>query len=100
MKFYNKDFVITEDCITAENLKTLDAYKLLIYYSLYNNLKLPDNYFKRLETTTKVDDLFISSYYTLNTIFFLKNLHPNLTQTQKLNLNPLEQKLSNSLFTN
>ena len=66
----------------------------------YNNIKLPNDFFDRLETTTKEDDLFLSSYYALNTIFYLKKYHPNLTEKQKAQLNPLEQKISTYLYTN
>ncbi len=100
-KLFNRNFQITEDCITSdENAKTLEAYKLLMY-SLYDNFKLPDNYFKRLETSSKLDDPFMSEYYTLNTIYFLKKFRGStLNPTQNAQLKALEEKLSNSLFTN
>ena len=70
-------------------------------YSLYDNFKLPDNYFKRLETSSKLDDPFMSEYYTLNTIYFLKKFRGStLNPTQNAQLKALEEKLSNSLFTN
>lgn len=100
-KLLNRNFQITEDCITDdENKKNLEAYKLLMY-SLYDNIKLPDDYFKRLETTSKEDDPFMSEYYTLNTIYFLKKFRgSNLTPTQNSQLKTLEEKLSSSLYTN
>ena len=86
-KLFNRNFQITEDCITSdENAKTLEAYKLLMY-SLYDNFKLPDNYFKRLETSSKLDDPFMSEYYTLNTIYFLKKFRGStLNPTQNAQL--------------
>lgn len=100
IKFLNKNFVITEDCITDdENAKTLDAYKLR-QYSLYNNIPLPKDYFKRLELASKQDDLFLGPYYTLNTLYYLKKFRTNLTVLQKQQLDILEQDLSSNLFAN
>ena len=100
-KLMNRNFQITEDCITGpESVKTIDAYKLLMY-SLYDNIKLPDDYFKRLETASKEDDPYMSPYYALNTIYFLKKFRGNkLTATQNTQLKTLEEKLSSNLFTN
>lgn len=97
-KLLDKNYKITEDCITEENLKLIDAYKLF-YYSLYDNIKLPKDYIKRLETASKEDNLFFSAYYTLRTIYFLKEYNnAQLSSTDKAQLKTLEDKISKYLY--
>lgn len=99
-KMLNREFIITEDCIVGDvNEKLLDAYKLHLY-SLYDNIKLPNDFFKRLETSSKEDDPFLSPYYALNTIYYLKKFHKNLNTSQKTQLKSIEQNLSTLLYNN
>lgn len=101
-KLMDTSFIITEDCITDlnENKNTIDAYDLQIY-ALYNNIKLPDDYFERLETTSHVNNNFLDIYYTLKTIYFLKQFNSKQLSTLQLKKSEtIEHKLSRNLFDN
>ena len=98
-KLLDRNFYITEDCITQEeNADIIDAYKLF-YYSLYDNIRLPNDYVKRLEMSSMDGNQFFSSYYTLRTIYYLKKFNAaQLSAADVKKVNALRDKLCNYLY--
>ncbi|MFN8281868.1 MAG: hypothetical protein U0U67_01540 [Chitinophagales bacterium] len=99
-KLFNESYIITEDCISEDPYAAnKDGYRLQLY-SLYDNIPLPADYFKRLETVSKEDDPFNNPYYVMQTIYYLKRFHQNLNASEKSQLKQLEQRLSAYMYDN
>lgn len=100
-KLMDANFVITEDCFEeSEQNNLIDEY-ILFYYSLYNTIKLPANYINRLKNTAEENSPFLSKYYALRTIYFLKKFnYKQLSEVQKNEIEKLNNKISKDLYTN